>query len=376
MKKLYIVFDRVPSTSSGGLVATYIRLVELLKHDYDIEIISIFDADQSNKDQFKNNKINVMNGYKINLDFKNILQYVKEKRFLKCLSCIGNILYYFMSIPYNRKKIKNLVKNDKVIVSSPSAAIFMPKQIDFILELHIRYEYFFGTNKLGRLQSKLMTKPHLMLFRSKIDAKKAKKDGYNASYIYNFFDNKDINLDTTIKDRKNKIIFLGRLEKQKNPDKLMRVMCELKKIQPDFTLDIYGTGSLEQYLKKRITELHLENNVFMKGFTTNKNIYQHYSMLVMTSRDEGFPLTVIEAKANATPTVTNIWGDAVYETVKDGIDGFIVDDDKEMAIKISEILNDDTLLDTLCNNSLKEYNQFSSATARKRWIQILNGGKK
>lgn len=374
MEKLYIVFDKIPSTSSGGLVATYIRLVELLKDDYDIEIISIFNADQSNKDQFKSNKINIINNYKINLDFVNILQYIKEKKFLKCLICIWNILYYFISIPYNRIKVRKLVKNDKVIVSSPSAAIFMSNRTDFILELHIRYEYFFGDNKLGRLQSSLMAKPSLMLFRSKIDAEKAKKDGYNASYIYNFFDNKDIVLNASIQDRKNKIIFLGRLEKQKNPDKLLNVICELKKIYPDFSLDIYGTGSLKEHIKKQIEILNLEQNVFLKGFTTNKNIYQNYSMLIMTSRDEGFPLTVIEAKANATPTITNIWGDAVYETVENGFDGFIIDDDKEMAEKIKEILTNDCLLESLCNNSLKKYADFSAKTARKRWLQILSKG--
>ena len=52
-KKLYIVFDQIPNKSSGGLVATYISLVKLLEKEYDIEIISIFDCNPENKEQFK-----------------------------------------------------------------------------------------------------------------------------------------------------------------------------------------------------------------------------------------------------------------------------------------------------------------------------------
>lgn len=377
MEKLFIVFDKIPSKSSGGLVTTYVRLVELLKKDYDIEIISFFNTIEDDKTQFKNNKINIISEKNIDLQFFKLLNYLKEGRIKDFFYAIYSGIYYFTFIPFAKVKVKKIInKNDKVIVSSPSAAIFMTKKIDFILELHIRYEYFFGKNLLGKLQSTLMTKPKLMLFRSKIDAKKARElSNFNASYIYNFYDNKEIEIVSSIQERKNKIIFLGRLEAQKDPDKLLRVMKELKKINRNFILDIYGTGSMELYIKNQINKLKLENNVFMKGFTTDKNIYQKYSLLIMTSKDEGFPLTIIEAKANGTPTVTNIWGDAVYETVTDNVDGYIVSDEKSMALKINEILNNDSLLKLLSNNALKEYNNFSAKTARKNWINILNNFK-
>lgn len=377
MEKLYIVFDKIPSKSSGGLVATYIRLVELLKKDYDIEIISFFDTNQEDKDQFRNNKINIVSKRNIDLQFFKLFSYLKKGKIKKFIYAIFSGVYYFGYIPLAKTKTKILInEKDKVIVSSPSAAIFMSKKVDFILELHIRYEYFFGKNLLGRMQSGLMTKPKLMLFRSQIDAKKAQKlSNYNASYIYNFYDNRDIKLNTSLVDRKNKIIFLGRLESQKNPDKLLRVASYLKKLNDTFILDIYGTGSMKEHIERKIRDLDLENNVYMKGFITDKNIYQKYSLLIMTSRDEGFPLTVIEAKANATPTVTNIWGDAVYETVKDGVDGFIIDEEKEMANKIAEILNNDDLLKKLSNNSLKEYERFSPQSAHENWLKILNDFK-
>lgn len=374
MEKLYIVFDKIPSKTSGGLVTTYIRLVELLKKDYKIEIISFFDTNQEDKDQFKNNKINIMSKHNIDLQFFKLFSYLKEGKIKKFIYAIFSGIYYFGYIPFAKIKTRKLInEKDKVIVSSPSAAIFMSKKLDFILELHVKYEYFFGKNLLGRMQSSLMTKPKLMLFRSQSDAKKARDlSNYNASYIYNFYDNKDIKLNTPLAERKNKIIYLGRLEAQKDPDKLLRVASYLKKINDTFILDIYGTGSMKEHIERKIRELNLENNVYMKGFITDKNIYQKYSSLIITSKDEGFPLTIIEAKANATPTITNIWGDAVYETVKDGVDGFIIDDEKEMANKIAGVLNNNDLLEKLSNNSLKEYERFSPYSAHDNWLKILN----
>lgn len=35
MKKLYIVFDQIPSKESGGLIATYFNLVKLLDQDFE-----------------------------------------------------------------------------------------------------------------------------------------------------------------------------------------------------------------------------------------------------------------------------------------------------------------------------------------------------
>lgn len=371
MKKLYIVFDKIPSKTSGGLVATYIRLVELLKKDFKIEIISIFDASDEDKEQFKNNKINVLSNYDIDIRFYKFFKYLKRKEFLKFLKGLLSAFYYFLYIPIARYKIKKLIgKDDKVIVSSPSAAIFMSSKVKFILEIHTNYEYFFGNNKLGKMQTSLMAKPNLILFRSKIDAKKASAK-FPASYIYNFFDNSVIDKNYDLNDNQNKIIFIGRLEKEKNPLRMLEVAKQLKGYVNDFEIDIYGTGSMKECVQKEIISLGLEKNVIFKGFTTNKSIYQNYSLLLLTSNVEGFPLTIIEAKANGIPTVTSVWGDAVYETVTNGSDGYIADTNEEIVKYILKIFNNDNLRKNLGKGALKDFDKYSPKCARARWIEIL-----
>ena len=69
----------------------------------------------------------------------------------------------------------------------------MPKNIDFILEIHIYFKYFYGSNLKGRLQSLFMQKPKLTLYRTKSDMIEAKDAGFkDVGYVYNFFENKNI----------------------------------------------------------------------------------------------------------------------------------------------------------------------------------------
>ena len=133
--------------------------------------------------------------------------------------------------------------------------MFMTKKREFILEIHTDYKYFFGNNTLGKLQGKLMTKPKLTLFRNKYDAEHAPKY-LNPDYIYNFFDNSNsVKNDKLVK---NKILFVGRLEKHKDPLRMIKLASKLHKINKDFILDIYGTGSMEDQIRNKIKELGLD----------------------------------------------------------------------------------------------------------------------
>lgn len=372
-KNLYIVFDQLPSKKTGGLVTTYVSLFNLLKDQYNIKIISVFEYE--NNELFDEKDIICVNRHIVSSDCVNILTYIKKFDLKKTIISLKQLFLYFLCIPFNKKKIAKIIdNNDLVIVSSPSAAIFMPKNLDFILEIHTYFKYFFDNNLKGKLQSLLMQKPKLMLFRTKNDMREVRRLGFeNIGYVYNFFDNVNTKLNkNTIK---NKICFVGRLEEAKNLPRMMDIAIELKKYDNDYILDIYGEGSYKELISKLIYEYELQDNVFLKGFTDDKNIYGNYSLMWMTSNKEGLSLSVIEAKACGIPTISTNWGEGVYEVIEDGIDGFVAKDNSDFVDKTMILLSNNDKLKIFRKNCLKNFEKFSKENARKTWIYILNNYK-
>lgn len=373
MKNIYIVFDKLHSNEAGGLVSAYASLIQLLKDDYTIKVISIINSNLTRHDMFSDCEIINVSKYDFFPRMEIISDSLKSFKLLLLLKELFKLLCYFCYIPISRIKMRNMFSSDDIIiVSSPAAGMFMSSKNRFILEIHTKFEYFWGTNKLGRLQSKLMSKPYITVFRTKADMEKASKY-FNSTYSYNFI-NKELFNDTVSigeKIRKHKIIYMGRFGKEKNLPKMIECAKQLKKQIPNFTLDMYGTGVLVDDIAKLIEENDLSENVHLCGFCNDKNIFDNYSLLWLTSNFEGMSMTIIEAKAKGVPTISTNWGDGVFEVIHDKEDGFVENTVEDIVNRTAELMNDKELLINISKNALKNFDEFSKENAYKRWIELL-----
>lgn len=373
MKNIYIVFDKLHSNEAGGLVSAYASLIQLLKDDYTIKVISIINSNLTRHDMFSDCEIISVSKHDFFPRMEIISDSLKSFKLLLLLKELFKLLCYFCYIPISRIKMRNMFSlDDIIIVSSPAAGMFMSSKNRFILEIHTKFEYFWGTNKLGRLQSKLMSKPYITVFRTKSDMEKASKY-FNSTYSYNFI-NKELFNDTVSigeKIRKHKIIYMGRFGKEKNLPKMIECAKQLKKQIPDFTLDMYGTGVLVEDIKRLIEENDLSENVHLCGFCNDKNIFDNYSLLWLTSDFEGMSMTIIEAKAKGVPTISTNWGDGVFEVIHDKEDGFVENTVEDIVNRTAELMNDKELLINISKNALKNFDEFSKENAYKRWIELL-----
>ena len=102
------------------------------------------------------------------------------------------------------------------------------------------------------------------------------------------------------------LLFVGRLEFQKNLDKLIAAISLVK--EDGLNLIICGAGSLEHELKDKVKHLDLSNNIFFIG-SVSKNVVYHLMRevdgLVLPSHFEGFPNVVVEAMLNKCPLVVS-----------------------------------------------------------------------
>lgn len=101
------------------------------------------------------------------------------------------------------------------------------------------------------------------------------------------------------------IISVGRLHYQKGFDLLIRALPPVFVKYPDWNLEIYGEGDEYENLNKTIINLGLQNNVKLKGYTTeiSKKLSQS-SFFVLSSRYEGFPMCLVEAIAHRLPIIS------------------------------------------------------------------------
>jgi glycosyltransferase involved in cell wall biosynthesis/SAM-dependent methyltransferase len=100
-----------------------------------------------------------------------------------------------------------------------------------------------------------------------------------------------------------KLIFVGRLEEQKNPEFLLKVLANIK--QP-WELSVVGSGSLELKLKNMAEELKIAPRIRFLGVRQDvPELLASHDLFLFPSLWEGFGLAVVEAAAAGLPVMAS-----------------------------------------------------------------------
>lgn len=157
-------------------------------------------------------------------------------------------------------------------------------------------------------------------------------------------------------------IFIGRLAQEKNVVFLLDVMKDLVPSLPKLKLLIVGDGPDYDLYKEIIEKEHLENNVIMTGKVAWEEVpyYYHLSDIFLTaSHTETQGLTVIEAMASSVVPIC-IDDESFKNTIIDGLNGRIFNNEKECKEIITELYNDNELTKKLSNQARINSDRFSA----------------
>ena len=139
------------------------------------------------------------------------------------------------------------------------------------------------------------------------------------------------------------VAYVGRLTYPKNPQRLMGVIAEMKKLKPDVKVAVVGSGDLEEETLKICREYGLEDNTVFYGFLSNPfKILHSARSMIMVSRWEGTPMCALESMALGVPIVSTPV-DGLKALIEIGKNGYLSDDDCELAKRAVEIANDSEL---------------------------------
>lgn len=176
-----------------------------------------------------------------------------------------------------------------------------------------------------------------------------------------------------------KVIAIARHSYEKGLDRLLVLWQKVAKKHPDWILEIYGSESKEIDLRQQASDLQIRDSV--QFHHPVKNIEEKYleaSILVMTSRTEGFGMVLIEAMAFGLPVIAYDCPVGPGSVITNDVDGYLIENGNEEQFieKLSVFMENEDLRKQLGQNGQKSALRFNIETIMNQWNELFISLKK
>ncbi|BDR53862.1 hypothetical protein KIM372_17690 [Bombiscardovia nodaiensis] len=170
------------------------------------------------------------------------------------------------------------------------------------------------------------------------------------------------------------ILSIGRLTPQKGFDLLVEVAHVVLPQHPTWEWVVLGSGEQEQ----KLVELAAETNVgkqlhFVGNVSDVEQYYRQAAMFVLTSRYEGLPMVLLEAKAHRLPVVSFDCETGPSELILDGVNGYLVaeGDCTAMSDCINLLIKNPEERSRFSRSSMDDTERYHVENVKRQWQQLL-----
>jgi len=175
-------------------------------------------------------------------------------------------------------------------------------------------------------------------------------------------------------ERRNVIVSVGRLRKQKNLSLLLRAFSQLPSEFSNFDLEIYGSGDLENVLQEEIQSLGLLGRAKLMG--TKRNVMYHISdaaLFVMSSDYEGFPNALVEAMATGLPVISTDFSTGVARDMINEENGIVipVGDERSLISAMVKMLSQRDKWEDFSRSNRIILTMLGEKDIISKWIEVL-----
>nr|WP_285890741.1 glycosyltransferase [Mesobacillus maritimus] len=182
--------------------------------------------------------------------------------------------------------------------------------------------------------------------------------------------------ESTVKYKRKKYtgVMMARYHEEKQIDHVITAFERVIKVFPEARMEIYGFGDEEDNLNELIRKLKLNNNVFLKGFTSSPGkVFEESTFSVLTSKYEGFGMSLVESLIHGCPLICYDMKYGPRDMIENGKNGYLVrqNDVEDLANHIIKMFsNQDKLADFSLNSRIKA-KEFSNEKFIANWLKMF-----
>lgn len=183
--------------------------------------------------------------------------------------------------------------------------------------------------------------------------------------------------DSQSKLDKRKVLAAGRIAPVKGFERLIKAWTLVVMNHPDWELHIYGDEYLNTRIEldKQIKELGIESNIQFKGVVNNMTeIMLDYSLYLMTSHTECFPMVLLESLSVGLPIVAFDVPTGPRNIITNNEDGILIENNniQEFATAVSGLIENNEKIKLMGLNAKINSYRFQNENVMKTWSELFN----
>ncbi len=167
-------------------------------------------------------------------------------------------------------------------------------------------------------------------------------------------------------------IYVGRYCDQKGLPELMSIWAIVHQRHPEWILDMYGDGELDEWLRHEVAALNI-------GVSVNPPVkdvfscYRNSSMMLLTSIWEPFGLVLPEAMSCGIPVVSFAGLKGPDSIITDGVDGYLVEKRSidDFAGRICQLIETPELRQQMGKNAIRSAQRYESDQIMPMWKDLF-----
>lgn len=165
-----------------------------------------------------------------------------------------------------------------------------------------------------------------------------------------------------------KAIYVGRFDVQKDFGTMLKVWALVQQRHSEWILNVYGNGELKPKFEELVAEQKLNVEIH-PAVPDIMEKYKESSMLLMSSLYEPFGLVLVEAMSCGIPVVAFNCPYGPADIIKDGTDGFLVEDRNIEAFvdRVCQLMENDDLRQQMGMSAIHSSQRYKAEIIMPQW---------